>query len=61
VSCYERGEKVWWISPIDGSRTKAVFVEHDRLGYPNLDCILAIKIHTHKHSFRWPLKYIRKI
>lgn len=50
-----RGQKVLWWSPLDSRNiSKAIFVKIDPLS-PR-DAILAIKIGTYKHSFRWPLR-----
>lgn len=60
MTCYQKGEKVIWVSPVSGDRSKALFLRHDTEGFPERDALLVIKIHTMKHVFRWPLKHIRK-
>jgi hypothetical protein len=61
MTCYARGDKVWWASPVTGHRTKAVFLQHDVDGFPKRDALLAIKIGNFKQSFRWPLKLISSV
>lgn len=65
MSCYDKGDVVWWWSKQSGptSATRAVFVRHDskKTGFPKEDCILAIRIHNYTHTFRWPLRYISKV
>jgi hypothetical protein len=58
---YKKGDVVWWWSDLGGKRnaTKAVFVKYDKKGFPDQDCILAIRIgKTYTHRLRWPLKLI---
>jgi len=62
VSCYDKGDVVWWWSRQGGKSkaSKAVFVKHDSkiTGFPKQDCILAIRIGDFTQKFRWPLKLI---
>lgn len=47
------------ISPLTKDDSmKAIFVEYDR-DFPDEDCILAIKIGSYAHLFRWPLRYTK--
>jgi hypothetical protein len=52
---FKRGDKVEWWST--GKPTLAVFVEYD-VDFPKRDCILAIKISSMTHTFRWPLSQV---
>jgi len=61
MTCYEKGEKVIWVSPVSGKRGYAIFWKHDEAGFPKKDALLVIKIGKMKHAFRWPLKHIRKV
>lgn len=61
---YSRGDKVFYYST-QGGKNKggyALFVSYDYDGFPDRDCILAIRIGTKKnhmvHKFRWPLRLI---
>jgi len=60
MTCYEKGERVIWTSPVSGKRSYAWFFKHDDEGFPKKDALLVIKIGNMKHVFRWPLKYIKK-
>lgn len=57
MTCYERGEKVLWRSWVSGEASGAVFVQHDE-DFPKEDVILAIRIGSMTHAFRWPLEYV---
>lgn len=58
MTCYKKGDKVLYESPVSGDRTPAIFVSHDMGGWPRADCILAHKIGSEPHTFRWPLAYV---
>lgn len=69
---YQKGDIVWYFSEQGGrgKATKAVFVQYDYDGYPNRDCLLAIRIGGKKSKktgkrkggvtqiFRWPLRLV---
>jgi len=65
VSCFERGEKVVWVSPVSRDQSYAIFMKHDTRGFPTRDAILLIGIgpkgNKMRHYFRWPLRDIRKL
>ena len=65
MSCLRRGEKVIWVSPLTGAKSKALFVAHDKQGFPKRDALLMIglgaKGNKMPHIFRWPFRYIRRI
>lgn len=48
---FSRGDTVIWRSPVTGKGSYAIFVRYDEDGFPDKDCILAIK----GNVFRWPL------
>ena len=69
---YVKGDIVWYFSEQGGKgkASRAVFVQYDYDGYPNRDCILAIRLgkkvskKTDKkkgafvQTFRWPLRLV---
>jgi hypothetical protein len=61
---YRRGDIVWYFSEQGGrgKASRAVFVTYDYKGYPDRDCILAIRVGTKKNyiiqKFRWPLRLV---
>lgn len=65
MTCYRKGDKVWYVSPVSGIRGKALFVQHDKDGFPKRDAILAIGIGMKGdrmvHTFRWPLRFVERI
>jgi hypothetical protein len=56
---FKRGDKVEWWSQLSGP-TKAIFVEYD-VDFPKRYCILAIKISSMTHTFRWPLSQVANV
>lgn len=64
MSCYKKGQIVEYNSPRSPKVwQRALFVEHDMVGFPKSDAILAIRLgpkgSKKAHKFRWPLEYIR--
>jgi len=62
MSCFEKGDKVSYSSPVTRDRGVAIFVQHDVDGFPKRDCILAIglgvKGNRVTHTFRWSLRLV---